>query len=259
MPSSDNLYSGNDDEFDAESFSDDLSPSNGYFRGQMASPRALVPDPSLECPPEAKTLIAGRNTEALIAMNSRANLSPVAPHHDPSMPDAAPPQRSTTSSSSSDPTIYTPQSPSFSRPQSNILSHHSPSASHSFYGPPPAYSPSPTSPTSPPEGLPSGRSYGTFSTSLLDQGLPTVSEPQSMGGPAEGPGERTPLSSHPIRIDSSRRRIIGKILLVALFMSIIMAFLTMFARERSHVSTKFLRFAMPKVRNIYKPVELIET
>ncbi|KAH8661616.1 hypothetical protein BGZ60DRAFT_380915 [Tricladium varicosporioides] len=57
MPLSDNLYSAEDS--DAESFSDELSPSDGYFNSGDASPRGMVQDPTFDDDkkPEDKTLI----------------------------------------------------------------------------------------------------------------------------------------------------------------------------------------------------------
>jgi len=55
MSSSSNLYAA--DDTDAHSFSDELSPADGYFNhGDV--PRHLVQDPSIDYKPEPKTLIA---------------------------------------------------------------------------------------------------------------------------------------------------------------------------------------------------------
>ena len=46
MPYADNLYSA--DESDAESFSNELSPTDGYFSNREQSRNVVVLDPSLE-------------------------------------------------------------------------------------------------------------------------------------------------------------------------------------------------------------------
>jgi hypothetical protein len=201
MLHSDNLHSAEGDS-DDESFNDELSPSDGYFNRQDMPPDTIVPDPSLDSKEEPKTLIAGRNVQAIIEMNSRSNSgatnSPVLPHSNPSHTYASPASSNNAASSSN---IYSPCQPISSRRTDNLSLDHS-----SIRGPPPAYSTNAT-PTNSSQGLPAGRSYSTVSQNLLEQGLPSHYEPQSMGGPVDEPHERTPLSGNAVRSASSRRRI----------------------------------------------------
>ena len=202
MPCSDNLYSAEDNS-DGESFSHELSPSDGYFNRTDMPPNTMVQDPSLDSKEEPKTLIAGRNAQAIIEMNSRSNSgatnSPVVPHSTASHNYASSFSSQNAASSSN---IYTPSSPSSSRRTDNLFSH-----THLIHGPPPAYSATVTPTTNPSQGLPPDRSFSTVSQTLLEQGLPTHHEPESMGVPVDEPNERTPLSSNSIRSSSNRRRI----------------------------------------------------
>jgi hypothetical protein len=182
----------------------------------MAS-NAMVPDPSLDrkdAAQEDKVLISRSETRTQSGGPSRSTTSPTLGQLFPSQNYASSQSNNRpTPSSSSD----APSSPvSQRRTDSNIFSE----PSHSMQGPPPAYTPS--SPTTSSHST-HNRSYSTFEPNRLEQGLPSSTEPQSMGRPAEDPDERTPLSYNQIRKPSQRRFLIRKLLFIALVIAILMA------------------------------------
>jgi hypothetical protein len=242
MPYSDNLYSAPTDNSDAESFSDELSPTDGYFRREVPS-GAMVPDPSQASRDnksvEDKVLIptyrpgASTNSgEASGTTNSPtlAQLHPHTSHHyaSPTTNTASNPApiRSPPSSSASN----TPSSPRSSRRTDPLH----PSLAPVMGVPPPAYSPSPISPQAP-----QGRSYNTFDRQqpqqehqqqqgehLEDHRLSR--DPESMGRPYgagssnEDPHESTPLYAR-VERNPRRRVIFQKILFVALVFAVMAA------------------------------------
>jgi hypothetical protein len=132
MTHSDNLYSA--EESDHESFSDELSPADGYFgRGQI-SPNAMVPDPSIEVDskPEAKTLIPPHLLESM-GRGSRIS------NHSSSLPSHSYASAHSASNSFPSRSSYIPTSPVSSRRLDDLF----PRRPASMNGPPPAYSPSP--------------------------------------------------------------------------------------------------------------------
>lgn len=183
-PYADNLYSGDDDGVsDTESFSEELTPSDGYFhRANMPSHGRLVLDPTIDYgPAEAKTLIESPD------MHPRTRAGP---SHGSSA------QAMSSSSLASSPSFvspeasreYTPVSPVSSRRREPSFSEHEPL----MYQPPPAYS------ETPPPSQPSAERpaiYSTFPFQHLERGFPLArQEPQSMGGPiADATNEDTPL------------------------------------------------------------------
>lgn len=194
-PYSDNLYSGED--VDAmsdggESFSDELSPSDGYF-GLTEMPTArqtLVPDPSMDpdCygPPEAKTLIDPPHSQPTSGSSSRQ-----VRHHPrvPQLPLSSPPPHVS-------PRIMSPVPPVSSHRRLGSFSEQDPLISHA----PPAYSESPpqsSASTSTSTSTRHTRSYSTFPEQQLERGfLAAIAgrEPESMGGPVDGsPSESEPL------------------------------------------------------------------
>src|SRR4051812_5721699 len=90
LPYSDNLYSAND-ESDAESFSDELSPADGYFNRRDMPTNELVPDPSQEDSKTAedKVLIPRREARQNSEIGSRATNSPTLSQLYPSHTDAS--------------------------------------------------------------------------------------------------------------------------------------------------------------------------
>jgi hypothetical protein len=235
MPHQDNLYSAEDS--DNESFSDELSPADGYFTRGEISAQAMVPDPSIENSkePEAKTLIPPHLLESM-GRGSRIS------NHSSSLPSqtyasAHPASNSVPSSSS-----YMPTSPVSSRRLDDLF----PRRPASMNGPPPAYTPSPEStfsstqepsrpiqpssrgsPSSPSQqSPPSPITYNTFPDQHLERGfLPRREEPESMGSPEEIPSESTPLSRSPRR-RSPCRNLLRKLLLVALVFTVTSTLLT---------------------------------
>lgn len=193
---SDNLYSADDDTLsDTESFSEELSPTDGYFqRPEMSSHSQLVPDPTIDYgPAEAKTLIDPPSSQGT---GSRIH---------PSLPSRSMPSSLSDVPSSPSPRHieeYAPVSPTshrLSRGRGASIVEQEPL----LYQPPPAYSESPPSSF---RSLPNGESYDTFSRQLA---LPLQRrEPESMGGPLEEPpSEDTPLIALKKKFTPRRRRI----------------------------------------------------
>ena len=219
---SDNLYSGNDS--DDESFSEELSPTDGYFGPpQVPSNAPMVPDPSIDYgPAEAKTLISPPiNSQASTGRASRLSHHAGLPQITPSQSYASP---HPSHGHSSSPTQFTPSSPLSSRRRETSFSEHDQLA----YNPPPAYSESPPQSehslpsNSPPPSLTSSRifnreTYSTFPETHLERGFLPQREPESMGGPVDGPGEETPLLPRRKRYSPRRRRIKGLLFAALVF------------------------------------------
>ncbi|TVY49253.1 hypothetical protein LOCC1_G000798 [Lachnellula occidentalis] len=224
MPLSDNLYSTEDS--DGESFSEELSPRDGYFnrnRGQVR-PDDMVPDPSTDDKKvEDKTLIPTPHPQASTGRASRSSLSSVLPQSTSSRPYASPP--SSESNSSSLPNTYNPM-PRMSSRRPASFSEHNPLMNI----PPPAYSESPEtslsnssqdqSPQSPRHSR-NESTYSTFQEHNLERGFLPLHAPQSMGGPIDV-DERTPLSGDTPG-PSRRRLIIKRLLFIALVFAAIIA------------------------------------
>jgi hypothetical protein len=202
MPPSDNLYSVDDS--DGESFTEELAPTDGYFRRGEMSPNAMVHDPQVQDDkkPEPKLLIPVPNARGTPRPSTAAN-HPALAQSAPSVSSAATLGDRNSTSTPSPRQIRIPQYPleQFTEPQQVTIS-----------GPPPAYTPNPTSPTSasnssryvpsnassrPLQEQPqSPRRYSTFSEQPhLERGfLFPPRQPESMGGVAEDESdERTPL------------------------------------------------------------------
>jgi hypothetical protein len=220
MPYSDNLYSAIDDESDHESFSNELSPTDGFFNRSRMSPNHMVPDPSLDRKDreqEDKVLIPRNETRNESGSASRSTTSPT-------LGQLFPSQNYASSQSNNRPappptSSNTPSSPSsYRRTDNNVFSE----PNHQMQGPPPAYTPS--SPTASSHST-HNRSYSTFEPHRLEQGL--ASEPQSMSRPpADDPDETTPLSENRIKKPSRRRLFIKKLLFVALVIAVASGIMT---------------------------------
>lgn len=240
MTTSDNLYSAEDS--DGESFSEELSPSDGYFnrgdRGELGDrrPNVMVPDPSMDDKKvEDKTLIPTPHPQASTGGTSRSSLYPMLQTAS-SRPYASPPSSENNSSS---PTAYTPTSRMSSRRHPSF-SEHTPLMNI----PPPAYSESlvpssssnasqiqtPRSPTH----TRNDSTYSTFPDHHLEQGFLPPREPESMGGPIDA-DERTPLSGDKPS-PSFRRLIIRKLIFVALVFAIIGSLITAILYSKMPVS-----------------------
>jgi len=225
VPYSDNPYSANDGS-DTESFSDELSPTDGYF-SRRDMPTELVQDPSQTgYPPEDKVLIARTEARRNSVLGARATDSPTLSQLYPSHTDASATATNyyTPSSSASNGSL-SPVSP---RQPDPLYSEHTPLMSV----PPPAYSASPTSPS--PIVASEARNYSTFTPIQLEQGPPPRHEPESMGGPIDEPTERTPLSGPPsertpsfwAKRSSPRRVLIRKLLFLALVVAVLVGLMT---------------------------------
>lgn len=178
MPHSDNLHSADDS--DTESFSDELSPTDGYFSNRAHPQDVMVPDPTVGgC--NAKAQEATAETQANSQSHfPNSHVRPLSPTSSLPVPSGA------------DSSTYTPASPSTYTPrtlaspfprQEDLYSEASPLLHPS--APPPAYSAA---------TLHSGdqhinRNYSTIFAQQLEEGN---REPESMGQPNEY-NERTPL------------------------------------------------------------------
>jgi hypothetical protein len=237
MTTSDNLYSA--EESDGESFSEELSPSDGYFnRGERGDrrPDVMVPDPSMDDKKvEDKTLIPTPHPQASTGGTSRSSLYPML-QTPSSQPYASPPSSENNSSS---PTGYTPASRMSSRRHPSF-SEHTPLMNI----PPPAYSESPvpsssgnaSQPQTPhsPTHSRNDSTYSTFPEHILERGFQPLHEPESMGGPPDA-DERTPLSSDK-PIPSRRRLIIKKLIFISLVFAIIGSLATAILYSKMPVS-----------------------
>jgi len=213
MPRSDDLYSADSD---TESFTNELSPTDGYFaRGMPAD--VLVPDPTPDLDrktTEDKVLIPGPGAELRRAAPSNASASTRNPHPASSLAQLYPSQATYASQRPSDDTPlptpiamynnnapisplrnttpFSPRSNTPSSPRSSRQSVNTHSSEHTplMGAPPPAYSASPIDNSRQP--LPHSRSYHTF-----EQINPThyaeTQIPESMGRPEYSREERIPL------------------------------------------------------------------
>ncbi|KAL3426314.1 hypothetical protein PVAG01_03105 [Phlyctema vagabunda] len=230
MPFSDNLYSAEDDS-DNASFSDQLSPSDGYFNRSDIPPNVMVPDPSLEQSSGAEAKAREAREEA--QSNAESQYTNTA---SPAISNSTPSQLYTSAPSNASPRSP-PTSQTFSSPTSPRRLYNSMYTSQSplMAGPPPAYSPPlPSStPTSPQNTSPG--TYNTFTPSRLEEG--NHSEPQSMGAPPSQPTEETPLWTQRHYKTWARRALFQKVLYIALIASVIAAILAgIFGPGHSHNS-----------------------
>jgi len=226
MPYSDNLYSADgDSDRDSESFSDELSPTDGYFSRNEIQANPIIPDPSIGCKeePEAKTLIPTPR-QATTGEASRTSHSSL-PNIGASQNYASPP--------SNENLLTSPTSTRSSRRREVSFSENTPL----MYNPPPAYSatPSPTPISS--QYLNESR-YNTSPEHHLERGFLQPREPESMGGPVDDPNERLPLVNEGIRY-SPRRRRIKSILFVALVLAVIASVVSIVFGCKASVSSRY--------------------
>ncbi|KAH7369761.1 hypothetical protein BKA65DRAFT_387535 [Rhexocercosporidium sp. MPI-PUGE-AT-0058] len=231
---SDNLYSADDseddDQLDRQSFSDELSPSDGYFnRGGGISSNTMVSDPSIDRKErvEDKTLIPPPNAQQRAGGSSRTAIHPLLPRSPPSQSYAS---QHTSSQSPPTSTIYTPASPVSPHRNEEMFSENS----ALLNGPPPAYTPSPVSPTTTSD--PVERSYSTFPEHRLESAIPPTREPESMGAPPYEPSERTPLASVP-KLTPTRKRWLKQFGVAVLVLIIITMFTTATFQHDKSVSS----------------------
>lgn len=225
---SDNLYSA-DDEFDHESLTDELSPTDGYFNRDGRRSNAMVQDPSVDQKVEDKTLIPPPNAQPGAG---RSSSHPLLSRTPPTQSYAS--QHATSSNSAPSPSSNTPVSPISPRRNEHMFSEHT----ALLNGPPPAYSPSPVSPTAPHE--PVDRSYSTFPEHSLEAqpAFPPNREPESMGVPVYEPTERTPLAAEPLKTNKRRRLLHFGI--AALVFILVVVFMTTTMKQEKSVSLKDL-------------------
>lgn len=231
MPYADNLYSAEDS--DAESFSDELSPTDGYFTNREHPQDMMVPDPSLEV---ATGVDSAASKEQEARAEAEANPENRATGASVELPIPSPSQMYTSPTSPytpSSPTSYTPVSPTASYRRHEPLATETSSLLHTR-APPPAYSPaSPSSPSEP------TRNYSTISNRELEAGTLPIREPESMGDP-EGVTERTPLWRKKVRQISPWRRFITNCLLAALILAIASGFIVAAVKSGESVSSCFV-------------------
>ena len=238
MPVSDNLYSANDS--DGESFSEELSPSDGYFRRGEMAPSALVQDPQIEDDkkPEPKMLIPVPNARGTPRPSTAANhpaLSQIQASR-----SHAPPQEHGVATS-----------PAFP-PQMGIVSSRESRREAldqaAINGPPPAYTPNPTTSSSRylPDDAPSAhtpetqspRRYSTFSEQpQLERGFfQPLREPESMGGVAEGDAdEETPLTGEESR-KPRRVRALKHVIIFGVLIAVLVGWFIISFHARTNVS-----------------------
>ena len=219
MVFSDNLYSAADSDADTdtdgdtESFTDELSPTDGYFNANSV-PNTLVADPTRDLDrktTEDKVLIPGPRSSGRDAGASRSTTSQpstleqlypsnVTTHASSQVSDYTPLPTPTTTFNSSTPisplrntTPFSPRSNNPSSPRSSHQSSNTQPAQISSMGAPPAYSPSATS-SSP--LVSQQTTYNTFESSRPEQGFPPV-QPESIGRPPIVRDERIPLFKPP--------------------------------------------------------------
>jgi hypothetical protein len=228
MPYADNLYSADDS--DVESFSNELSPTDGYFANRDHPQDVLVPDPSLETGPNTAESKAREAREVAAASSENHTASRSASPEVPasSLLHVAAPASFTIYSPSST-TAYTPRSPTSShRREDDLYSETSPLL-HTT-APPPAYSAA----TSQPALQHFNRNYTTISAHQLESGL---REPESMGGPHDF-NERSPLWMKQVK-KLPRWRIFRSVLLVTLVLGLAIGFIVAAVKSGEPVSSYF--------------------
>lgn len=228
MPYADNLYSADDS--DVESFSNELSPTDGYFSNRDHPQDVMVPDPSLETGPNTAE---SKAREAREESATSSENHPTSRSASPEVPAssllrvAAP--ASPTIFNPSSPTAYTPRSPTSSHRREDDLYSESSPLLHTA-APPPAYSAA----TSQPTLQHFNRNYSTISAHQLESGL---HEPESMGGRHDF-NERSPLWVKQVK-KLPHWRIFRNVLLVALVLGLAVGFIVAAAKSGESVSSYF--------------------
>lgn len=236
MPFSDDLYSPDANYSDGESVHNELSPSDGFFERDNPL-NSMVPDPSQSSDDktvEDKVLISRPEPRTGSGSSSL-------PANSPTLEQLLPTHNNASAMSSaygtSSPAASSPPPP---RPLNRI---HPDALIMGGLPPPPAYSPSPASPT--PQVLPSPRSpedsrnYNTFGDrpleGRLEEGILPRREPETMGRPEEEPNEATPLAGVQFKRNSARRSIITKILFLALIIAVLSSIVTALIKRKDSV------------------------
>jgi hypothetical protein len=232
MPYADNLYSADSDD---ESFSDELSPTDGYFSQREHPQDIMVPNPAPESnsSSDSKSQEASRDFELSSERHSSyGRASPPLTTSQPTPPFSPIPSVNTPSATS--------QAVSPRAGPGNQGTYNESSSLLNHFAPPPTYSVA----ISQPQATPNQREYSTFSPVQLEEGrFPTPREPESMGGPPEpfAPDERTPLWKTPVG-RAFRRRLLKKTLGHLVVVVVIVCLITAMIRARGNwVSTVFLQ------------------
>lgn len=226
MPFADDLYSADDS--DVESFSEELSPTDGYFSPRNLPHNVMVLDPSLqEGAVESKAREAQRESEASQAGHFAGSdvVSQTISTSEPFRYSSTAYSPTSTSSNAFHPQL----SPPFRRDES-----YTEASSLLHPAPPPAYSAATSQPTS---SLSRGfhPDYRTISTRHLEEGEVYRHEPESMGNPVAV--EEQPPPAWMIRIKKLQSRsILKKILLVFLVSALGIGFLVTGIKNNQSVS-----------------------
>lgn len=223
MPFSDNPYSADDS--DVDSFSDELSPTDGYFNPNRGAagirPGMMVQDPSIgldDKKPEAKVLIPTPHAQAPMRQGERASNHPAMAQSSSSASYASPPPSENSPASPENRHTHNPLSRLSPQHHDHVFAEQMPLMS----GPPPAYTPSPDTPHAAVELSASERSYRTFAENHLERGLLEPHQPESMGGHVEDEAdERAPLSNNTLTKIPRWRRVNKRVLLLALLSTVI--------------------------------------
>ncbi|TVY58283.1 hypothetical protein LSUE1_G009517, partial [Lachnellula suecica] len=249
----DNLYSAEDS--DAESFSEELSPSDGYFNRDDRPPEVMIPDPSMDDKKvEDKTLIPTPNPQASTGGTSRSSFHPMLSQSSSSRPCAPPPSSENSSSlpsrytpiprmSSRRPASFSENTPLINVPPPAYSESPIPSASNPSQGQGPSQIPSQDQAPSSPHLSRNESTYRTFADHNLERGFLPVHAPESMGGPIDV-DERTPLSGD--KPGPSRRRfILKKLLFIAVVFAAITAMVTTMLYRHTKASSSYLFLILP--------------
>jgi hypothetical protein len=225
MPYADNLYSADDS--DVESFSDELSPTDGYFSSRDHPQDEMVPDPSLETATDtAQSKTHEARAEAAANSESHTTSRPASPMVSASSPLRVSAAASSTIYNSSSPTAYTPHSPrSPHRRQDDLYSETSPLL-HPI-APPPAYSAAILQDFN--------RNYSSAPPHQLEEG---IREPESMGRPNDF-NERSPLWVRQVKKLPPWRLLLKNILLIALVLFLAVGILIAAFQSSAFVSLCF--------------------
>jgi hypothetical protein len=227
MPYADNLYSADDS--DVESFSNELSPTDGYFSNRNHPQDVMVPDPSIETGPNTADAKAREAREEAAASSENQAASRRASSELPASSPLRVAAPTSSNHSPSSPTAYTPRSPTSSHSRQDDLYSETSPLLHST-APPPAYSTA----TSQPELQHFNTNYSTISARQLESG---TRGPESMGGPHDF-NERSPLWVKQVK-RLPRWRLFRNILLVTLVLGLAVGFIIAAVRSGESVSSYF--------------------
>ncbi|KAI1428382.1 hypothetical protein F5Y12DRAFT_711018 [Xylaria sp. FL1777] len=201
MPSSDNMYSMNEDS-DGEDYTDQLSPSDGQFPSSSSNetphiPNIFIPDPTLQQRTETRARCKAQEADEDRLLNSETDIR--SPPSESSFQSSGRPRQAPTATCELPPRHHrgiTYSQSSAAHNSSQVFSNRAWSPSL-YPEAPPAYSPSPVSPIPPASTSQQSRprNYNTFNFSRI-MGTPGVEnesllghQPESMGAPVdEGSG-----------------------------------------------------------------------